>query len=120
MLLRVPVAPARLSAKRIRPSWAQTVIDLCRDRDWTQNDLALKARVRPNTLSSILLGHTSPRLDTLEKLASGFGVPLWRLFVDEDQAQALERQREADEVQDMAKELRSLIRRARVVVPKKR
>ena len=83
---------------------------LCQRRGWSQNDLAIQGKVRPNTLSSTLLGRTSPRLDTLEKLASALGVPLWRFFVTDDQASRLAEKSTAEHVAEMAQAIKRLER----------
>lgn len=82
----------------VEQGWAAAVRKLRVAKGWSQGELAEKAGIRGNTLSSALAGKTSPRLDTLEKLAAeqALNVPLWRLFVDDRQADLLQRQEAID------------------------
>lgn len=79
-------------------TWAAAVRKLRTEKGWSQGELAIKAGIRGNTLSSALAGKTSPRLNTLEKVVSAqaLNVPLWRLFVDDRQADLLQRQEAID------------------------
>jgi transcriptional regulator with XRE-family HTH domain len=79
-----------------KPLWAVTVRRLREAKEWSQGELAEKASVRGNTLSDALNGKTSPRLETLEAVAAALGVPFWRLFVDDRQADLLLRQDASD------------------------
>lgn len=64
--------------------WATPIRRLMSARGWTQGDLAERAKVRENTLSETLNGR-SPRMDTMERIAIALDVPLWALFVSEEQ-----------------------------------
>lgn len=75
--------------------WVAPIRRLLAAKGWTQGELAIEAKLRPSTLSEALNGRR-PRMDTMEKIAAAFGVPLWALFVDERQAALLNKQEEAD------------------------
>lgn len=83
---------------RSEPLWVTNVRLLRTARGWSQGELAAKAHVQPNTLSAALNQQSSPNLSTLEKLVGpdALNVPIWRLFVDERQADVLNRQEAAD------------------------
>lgn len=80
------------------PIWVANVRKLRTAKGWSQGELATRAGFRGNTLSAALNGRTSPRLNTLEKLvgAEALNIPMWRLFVDDRQAEILQRQQAAD------------------------
>lgn len=77
-------------------SWVEPIRRLRTSKGWSQGELASQAGVRPNTLSEAL-NSRSPRMDTLEKVATALGVPLWALFVDERQYALLMQQQSADD-----------------------
>ena len=47
---------------------------------WSVRELARRAGVRPATVTALELGHHSPKLETLEKLAKALRVPVARLL----------------------------------------
>jgi transcriptional regulator with XRE-family HTH domain len=51
------------------------------DRGWDQVDLAKKSGVSQKTVSNILGEIKVPTLDTVDKLASAFGLNLWHLIL---------------------------------------
>ena len=53
---------------------------LRRARGWTQNELAQRSRLSPDTIRRIEGGDFSASLDTLRKLGFGFGLSLATLF----------------------------------------
>ena len=55
---------------------------LLKEKGKTSKSLADEIGLREPNLSRILNGKSEPRIDTLEKIASGLGVELWELFVD--------------------------------------
>lgn len=90
---------SRLSALMAsEPGWAATVRKLRIAKGLSQGKLAEQAGLTGNTLSNALNGKTSPRLETLESLVSkpALDCPLWRLFVDDRQADLLDRQQATD------------------------
>ena len=53
----------------------ETIQELCLERELSVNKLAKQAGLTQSTVDSILKGKsTSPRMDTIEKLADGFGM----------------------------------------------
>lgn len=54
-------------------------------KGWTQQQLSDASGVRPNTISDSLNEEKStyPRMETMVKIAEGFGVPLWALSCNE-------------------------------------
>lgn len=78
---------ARVSGLVQKP-WVQPIRRLLLLRGWTQGELADKAGLRPNTLSEAMNGR-SPRMETLEHIAGAFDVPLYELFVTEEQSTLL-------------------------------
>lgn len=93
------------------PIWVTNIRMLRTARGWTQGQLSAKAGVQPNTLSAALNGKSSPNLSTLEKLCGPdvLDIPLWRLFVDDRQADVLQRQHAADDALARESEIASRI-----------
>jgi transcriptional regulator with XRE-family HTH domain len=54
-------------------------------KDWSQGDIEKRTGLLRCYISRLENGHTVPNIETLEKLASAFDVPLWRLFYEGDQ-----------------------------------
>lgn len=52
------------------------IIELREERNWTSLDLAEHSKVSQSTISKIENGKTSPRLDSLVKIANAFHMPL--------------------------------------------
>lgn len=52
-------------------------------RGWSQRELARRAEIANGALSHIELGHSSPAVQTLQKLACALGVSLQALLFDE-------------------------------------
>ena len=92
------------------PAWGRTLRTLCHAQDLTLGELATRAGVRANTLSAALLGQSSPRLVTLEQITAALGVPLWRLFVTEEQAKLLAQQAETNKVAELSRTVETLIK----------
>jgi transcriptional regulator with XRE-family HTH domain len=95
-----------------KPFWADTVRRLWEAKGWTQGELAEHAGIRGNTLSDAVNGKTSPRLETLVAMATALGVPLWRFFVDERQADLLARQVVTDEALTKESEIATRVQQA--------
>jgi transcriptional regulator with XRE-family HTH domain len=56
-----------------------------RERDLTQQELAEQAGTTYQTINRIERGHTTPKVDTVAKLATALGVDLkWLAFGDEE------------------------------------
>jgi transcriptional regulator with XRE-family HTH domain len=93
------------------PVWVTNIRMLRTARGWSQGELSIRAGVQPNTLSAALNGKSSPNLSTLEKLCAPdvLNIPLWRLFVDDRQADVLLRQQAADEALARESEIASRI-----------
>ena len=53
---------------------------LRKEREWTQTDLAKKARVSPGYIARLETYRHDPKLSTLVKLARAFDVPLTDLL----------------------------------------
>ena len=54
--------------------------ELLNSQGLTMTNLAEKIGVTQANISLLLSGKSSPRVDTLEKIASALGVELWQLF----------------------------------------
>lgn len=57
-------------------------------KGWSQGELAKRAKIRPSTLSEAMNGR-SPRMDTFESIAAAFDVPLFELFITDEQSALL-------------------------------
>jgi len=51
----------------------------------SQGDIEKRTGLLRAYVSRVENGHTVPNIDTLEKLAAAFDVPLWKIFYDGDQ-----------------------------------
>lgn len=75
-------------------SYPENIRALREDRGLSQTDLAKRCRlpgtkaVTSHYIHRIEAGKQVPRIVVLEKIAHGLGVPLWRLFADEDEVRA--------------------------------
>jgi|GEM_PF-1953591 len=49
-------------------------------RGFSQSDIEKRTGFNRSYLSRLENGHTTPSLETLERLAAGFATPLWQLF----------------------------------------
>ena len=64
-----------------RKEIAARIIELCRERGWTPNHLAMVSGVSQSTIKSILNGESrNPGAVTLKKLCDGFGISLGCVF----------------------------------------
>ena len=64
-----------------RKEIAARIIELCRERGWTPNHLAMVSGVSQSTIKSILNGESrNPGAVTLKKLCDGFGISLGCFF----------------------------------------
>lgn len=52
-------------------------------RGWSQRELARRANIANGALSQVELGHSSPAVNTLQKVASALGISLQALMFDE-------------------------------------
>ena len=63
---------------------AARIIELCGERSWTPNHLAMVSGVSQSTIKSILNGESrNPGAVTLKKLCDGFGISLGAFFATE-------------------------------------
>jgi transcriptional regulator with XRE-family HTH domain len=63
-----------------RPWSAERIKDFRHRRGWTQEELAQRVGVAPNTIARIESGNRRPSLGLLERLARTLNVDLARLF----------------------------------------
>ncbi len=57
------------------------ILQLCGEKDFTINHLAMEAAVPPSTLKSILYGNSlNPGIVTIKMLCDGFGISLTEFF----------------------------------------
>lgn len=99
---------ARVSDVDSVKPWEGPIRRLMAARNWTQAELADHAQLRPNTLSEALNGR-SPRMETMEKIAAAFQVPLWSLFVSEEQAALLKQSEESQQRLAKQEDLAALV-----------
>lgn len=59
---------------------ARNVLRLRRKREYSQADLALRARVTQALVSALELGRANPTVETLERMARALGVSVADLF----------------------------------------
>jgi transcriptional regulator with XRE-family HTH domain len=62
-------------------------------REWSQADLASKARVSQRHISNMLNRKTSASFETLNSVAAPFGIPGWLLLIDGLSVDLLDSQR---------------------------
>lgn len=61
---------------------ANRIRTLRESRCWSQGDLEGRTGLARNYLSRVENGHTEPNLETLQKIAKGFGMKLYQLMYD--------------------------------------
>jgi transcriptional regulator with XRE-family HTH domain len=71
-------------ARRIRMVIADKLRALRDEKNLSQGDIQKRKGLLRCYISRIENGHTVPSLDTLEKMAGALGVPVYRLFTDEE------------------------------------
>ena len=54
-------------------------------KNWSQGDIEKRTGLLRCYTSRLENGHTVPSIETLEKFASVFDVPLWKIFYEADQ-----------------------------------
>src|SRR5271169_2258175 len=54
-------------------------------KHWSQGDIEKRTGLLRCYISRLENGHTVPSIETLEKLAAAFDVPLWKIFYEGDQ-----------------------------------
>jgi len=54
-------------------------------RNWSQGDIEKRTGLLRCYVSRVENSHTVPTIETLEKLAAAFEVPLWKIFYEGDQ-----------------------------------
>ena len=80
-----PSANSSLSVKRQLSLEIGARIRALRDqKQFSQGDVEKRSGLLRHYISRVENGHTMPEVDTLQKLARALGVPLHRLFHDED------------------------------------
>jgi transcriptional regulator with XRE-family HTH domain len=88
--------------------WILPIRRLMAAQGLTQGELAKKAKIRPNTLSEAMNGR-SPRMDTLECVAAALNVPLYELFVSEEQSSLLKQAAQSHQNLVRQEELATLV-----------
>ena len=63
-----------------REHFAQRVRDLRAERGWSQDELAAKAGLHRTYIGTVERAEQSITIDSIEKLANAFGVPIKVLF----------------------------------------
>ncbi len=61
----------------------QKLRELRRGKHFSQGDIEKKTGLLRCYVSRVEKGHTIPNIETLEKFANGLGIPLYRLFTDD-------------------------------------
>ncbi|WP_123818515.1 helix-turn-helix domain-containing protein [Kitasatospora cineracea] len=64
---------------------ASRIKRLREERGWTQEDLVERTGLHRNTIGRMETGAQAPSLSAYLVVADALGVPLWRLFRDEDE-----------------------------------
>jgi len=54
-------------------------------KNWSQGDIERRTGLLRCYISRLENGHTVPNIETLDKLAAAFDVPLWKIFYEGDQ-----------------------------------
>jgi transcriptional regulator with XRE-family HTH domain len=62
---------------------------LCAERNWSVYTLALEAEITQSTLQSLLSRGTPPKIDTLQKLCTAFGITLSQFFNEDESIEYL-------------------------------
>lgn len=57
---------------------------LCAERNWSIYTLALESEMTQSTLQSLISRGTPPKIETLQKLCSAFGITLSQFFNDDE------------------------------------
>ncbi len=73
-------------ASSLRRAFGARVRALRHDRNWTQEELALKSSLSVEAVGRIERGAFSPTLETIHKLAGGLGVTIDQLFQTHSEA----------------------------------
>lgn len=72
------------------------------DRNWTDYKLAQEAQISTNTLTSIFLRKSPPKVDTLQSICNAFGLTLAQFFLEDEKIEVLS---------DAEKEMLSIFRK---------
>ena len=64
---------------------ANRLRQLRESKNWSQGDIEKRTGLLRCYVSRVDNGHTVPNIETLEKLAAAFDVPLWKIFYEGDQ-----------------------------------
>lgn len=59
------------------------------ERGWTDYKLAQEAQISTNTLSSLFLRNSPPKLDTLQCICNAFGLTLAQFFLEDEKIEVL-------------------------------
>ena len=59
------------------------------ERGWTDYKLAQEAQISTNTLSSLFLRNSPPKLDTLQCICKAFGLTLAQFFLEDEEIEVL-------------------------------
>lgn len=80
---KIPPAaiPGYVAAMRV----SENIRELMEAKGWLQKDLAKAADIDPATISDYARGKTWPKAENLKKIADALGVPVSRLFEEEDE-----------------------------------
>jgi transcriptional regulator with XRE-family HTH domain len=79
----------------------ERIRDIREQRKLSQGDIEKRTGLRRHYISRVENGHTVPSIETMEKLARAFELPLYQLFYDGDKPPALPiapKRRPADEI----------------------
>lgn len=69
--------------EQYRREFGAHIKKLRKEKKWSQDEMAEKSGLTPAYLSAVERGIANPRLDTIKKLATGFGIPTSELFAFE-------------------------------------
>ncbi|PTY77208.1 hypothetical protein B5V89_15515 [Heyndrickxia sporothermodurans] len=68
----------------IREAVKTRIENLCKERDWTLNELIKRSGVHQPTISEFMNGRSKyPQINTIKKLSLGFGITLSEFFNDD-------------------------------------
>ena len=70
--------------------WGAAIAALLHEKGWTQKQLAERAKVRPNTLTSIIRHGGETDTKTLKRIAQAFKVDVAELFMSPEQRMVLQ------------------------------
>lgn len=65
------------------------IIKLQNERNWSNYELAQRAEIPPTTLAAILYRNNIPKVDTLQKICSAFGLSLAQFFLEDEEMEML-------------------------------